>query len=63
MIFPRSVGVLVALSLFCGLLTGCGGSDDVAVPPAIQQAAAQLDTVVPQLMARTGVVVAVVYRG
>ena len=66
MIFPRSVGVLVALGLFCGLLTGCGGSDDAAVPPAIQQAAAQLDTVVPQLMARIGVpgvAVAVIYRG
>ena len=66
MIFPRSAGVLAALSLFCGLLTGCGGSNDAAVPPVIQQAAAQLDTVVPQLMARTGVpgvAVAVVYRG
>lgn len=66
MIFPRSVGALAALGLFCGLLAGCGGSDEAAVPTAVQQAAAQLDTVVPQLMARTGVpgvAVAVVYRG
>lgn len=66
MIFSRSSGTVATLCLLCGLLAGCGGSDGATVPDAVRQAAAQLDTTVPQLMARTGVpgvAVAVVHRG
>lgn len=43
-----------------------GGNVDAVSPAAVQKAVAQLDTLVPQLMARTGVpgvAVSVVYRG
>lgn len=48
------------------VMTACGGEDAEPPPTAVQQAVAQLDTLVPQLMARTGVpgvAVSVVYQG
>lgn len=62
---------LAPMVLGAGLIAGCGGDDDTSpapppVPAAVQQAVAQLDTLVPQLMARTGVpgmAVSVVYQG
>ena len=62
---------LVPIALTLSLLTAWGGDGDASpqqpvVPAAVQQAVAQLDTLVPRLMARTGVpgvAVSVVYRG
>lgn len=68
---PYLLRPLAPVALTLGLLTACGGNGDApslhpVVPAAVQQAVAQLDTLVPQLMARTGVpgvAVSVVYGG
>lgn len=60
---PFSLLRLGALAGLACALCACGGT---AAPGAVRQAAASLDTLVPQWMARTGVpgvAVAVVYRG
>lgn len=62
-----SSGLAAGMACLALLLSSCGGGgDDSDPPPSVQQAVAYLDTLVPQLMARTGVpgvAVSVVYRG
>ncbi|OWT56854.1 serine hydrolase [Candidimonas nitroreducens] len=66
MSFPSS-GLAAGMACLALLLSSCGGGGDDSDPPArVQQAVAQLDTLVPQYLARTGVpgvAVSVVYRG
>lgn len=62
--FPNP-SLAAAMACTAVLLSACGGNDD-GPPATVQRAVARLDTLVPQLMARTGVpgvAVSVVYRG
>lgn len=61
---PAAVGASVVAS--ASLLGASGGDESRVTRHAVQEALTQLDTLVPQLMARTGVpgvAVSVVYRG
>src|SRR5690606_6764084 len=66
MVIPFS-RVAVGMVCLATLLASCGGSSGDAAPrSSVQKAVAHLDTLVPELMARTGVpgvAVSVVYRG